>query len=97
MSDSAVRPISDAEWQDLMRQLRDQPKAQPRPFFYSRVRSRLAGPAPAENPVLPGWLRRPAYAVLLGALVLALNGDDAALSSATPAPPHAASPNRSAR
>lgn len=82
MSEPTVRPLPDEEWQDLMRQLHDLPKAQPRPFFYNRVAARLA--APAEPPVLPGWLRRPAYAVLLGALVLALSGDGAALSSAAP-------------
>ncbi|MBJ6108365.1 hypothetical protein JAO73_05040 [Hymenobacter sp. BT523] len=84
MSKSALRPLSDEEWQDLMRQLRDQPRPRPRPFFYGRVMARLAGPPARAVPF--GWLRRPAYAVLLGALVLALSGDDKALSSTGPVP-----------
>ena len=79
MSDPAVRPDADQEWDALLRQLRTQPLAQPRPFFYSRVQARLA--ASTRQPWLPGWVRRPAYAVLLGALVLVLNGDNAALAS----------------
>lgn len=83
MSDSAARPDADQEWEELMRQLRTQPPVQPRPFFYSRVQARLA--TEASRAWLPGWVRRPAYAVLLGALVLALSGDDATLvSGATP-------------
>ncbi len=67
-----------------MRQLRTQAPAQPRPFFYHRVQARLA--ANASQPWLPGWVRRPAYAMLLGALVLALSGDDAALAAGAPTP-----------
>ena len=79
MSDSAAPPDADLEWEKLMRQLRAQPPAPPRPFFYSRVQARLA--AKASQRWLPGWVRRPAYAVLLGALVLALSGDDVALAA----------------
>ena len=82
MSDSPVRFTPDEEWDDLMRQLRDQPQARPRPFFYPRVQARLAASASAETHLLPGWLRRPAYAVLLGALVMTLSGDAAALRPA---------------
>ena len=62
-----------------MGQLRDQPMVQPRPFFYGRVRARLT--PDAHRAWLPSWVRRPAYALLLGALVLALGGDDMALAS----------------
>ena len=89
MSDSDFRPGSDdAEWADLLRQLRQQPKAEPRPFFYARVHARLAAtqaPAPAW---LPAWVRRPAYAALLGALVLAVSGDEPALRPAAPTSPY---------
>ena len=78
MSDPAARPDADHEWEALLRQLRTQPLAPPRPFFYGRVQARLAAEA---RPWLPGWVRRPAYAMLLGALVLALSGDDAALAA----------------
>ena len=89
MSDSVPRPAADQEWTDLMHQLRTQAPAQPRPFFYSRVQARLV---PASNRFwLPGWVRRPAYVMLLGALVLALSGDDAAFASAA-APVAASSP-----
>ena len=81
MSDFAPRPDTDAdqEWENLMRLLHTQAPAQPRPFFYRRVQARLA--LGASQFWLPGWVRRPAYAVLLGALVLALSGDDAAFAS----------------
>lgn len=81
-----MRPGSDEQWEDLLRQLRTRPPVRPRPFFYARVHVRLAGTRPAET-VLPGWLRRPAYAVLLGALVLTLSGDGIVLRPA----PHATS------
>ena len=91
MSDPAARPAADHEWEELMRQLRTQPPAQPRPFFYGRVQARLA--ARARQPWLPGWVRRPAYVMLLGALVLALSGDDAVLApGAAPASASAPAP-----
>ena len=82
MSDPAVRPLSDEEWKGLMRQLRAQPQVRPRPFFYARVHARLTADASATSPPLPAWLRRPAYAALLAALVMTLSGDGAALRSA---------------
>jgi hypothetical protein len=85
MSDSDFRPGSDAEWDALLHQLRQQPKAQPRPFFYARVHARLAARSAQASVWLPAWVRRPAYAALLGALVLAVSGDGAALRPATPA------------
>ena len=75
MSDSAADP----EWEELMNRLRAQQPSQPRPYFYNRVQARLA--AETRRPWLPGWVRRPAYALLFGALVLALSGDDAALAA----------------
>ncbi|MBF9222235.1 hypothetical protein [Hymenobacter ruricola] len=77
MSDSTVRSEADEAWDDLLRQLRSQPKARPRPFFYGRVHARLT--APAARPTLLAWLRRPAYAALLAALVLSLSGDGSGL------------------
>lgn len=82
MSDSAPHSNSDEAWNELLRQLPRQPKAQPRPFFYSRVQARLFAEASTEQPLVPGWLRRPAYAALLGALVLGLTGDCSAVGSA---------------
>ena len=79
MSDSTARLLPDEEFDDLVRQLHAQSKAQPRPFFYTRVRARLVAKSSANTQVLPGWLRRPAYAVLLGALVITLSGDGTAL------------------
>jgi hypothetical protein len=87
MSDSPLRPGSDAEWEALLAQLRQQPPAQPQPFFYARVQTRLQAQRAAPLARLPGWLRRPAYAALLGALVLAVSGDGAALRAA-PAASH---------
>lgn len=86
MSDSAPRPpATDPEWDSLLRELRSQGPARPRPFFYGRVQARLT--AEAGRPWLPGWVRRPAYAMLLGALVLALNGDGPTLAPGSmPAP-----------
>ena len=80
-------PGSEEEWQDLLTQLRRQPQPQPQPFFYARVQARLGARRPAPPAALPGWLRRPAYAALLGALILAVSGDGAALRAA-PAASH---------
>jgi hypothetical protein len=84
MSDIGFRPDSDAEWDDLLHQLRQQPQGQPRPFFYARVQARLAARQAPATAWLPTWVRRPAYAALLGALVLAVSGDGAALRPAAP-------------
>jgi hypothetical protein len=81
MANSPIRPDADEAWDDLLRQLPRQAQAQPQPFFYGRVQARLAAKAPAENLLVPGWLRRPAYAALLGALVLGLTSDSSAVDS----------------
>lgn len=95
MSDTAPRPGPDEAWDDLLHELRTQPKAQPRPFFYGRVQARLAAnTAAAAGPALPTWLRRPAYAVLLSVLMLTLSGDAAALRAAAGAAPRRVSPAR---
>ncbi|MBD2766499.1 hypothetical protein IC235_01170 [Hymenobacter sp. BT664] len=78
MPDSVFRPDPDEEWEALIRQLQAQPKAGPQPFFYGRVRARLSAQAAAKQ-ALPGWLLRPAYAMLLGSVVLTLSGDGRAL------------------
>ena len=84
---------SDQEWQDLLGQLQRQPVPQPRPFFYARVQARLG--ARRATPLT--WLRRPAYAALLGVLILAVSGDGAALRAA-PATGHPSPlPSASAR
>jgi len=88
MSDFETRPDSDAEWTDLLRQLRQPPEAQPQPFFYARVQARLAARQAPAIAWLPAWARRPAYAALLGALVLAVSGDGSALRPAAPASPY---------
>jgi hypothetical protein len=90
MSNADIRPDSDQEWEDLLGQLRNQPLEQPRPFFYHRVQARLA--TPTHQAWRPGWVRRPAFALLLGALVLLLGGDDAAIASAGGAPVAASAP-----
>jgi len=81
MPDPVVRPGSEEEWEALLHQLRQQPKVQPRPFFYARVRARLTTPRPR----LPGWGRVPAYLALLGLLMLAVSGDGALLPPAAAA------------
>lgn len=83
MPDSARYSGSDEKWEALMHQLRQQPKATPRPFFYARVQARLLATAGAATPLLPDWLRRPAYALVLGALVLAVSGDGPAAPADT--------------
>jgi hypothetical protein len=82
MSNSAGQPDFDPEWETLLQQLRTQPKAQPRPFFYARVQARLASQTQPMGPWLPAWARRPAYVALLGMLVLAVSGDGAPLRPA---------------
>ncbi|AMJ64704.1 hypothetical protein [Hymenobacter sp. PAMC 26628] len=92
MPDAPARPAPDEEWDDLLRQLRAQPPAQPRPYFYHRVHARLVAGAPAAASALPGWLRRPAYAVLLAGVVLALSGDGATFRPAAQEPQAAGLP-----
>ena len=91
MSDFANGPDPDAEWAALLRQLRQPPEAQPRPFFYARVQARLAARQAPATAWRPGWARRPAYAALLGVLILAVSGDGAALRAA-PATDHPSPP-----
>lgn len=76
MSDSATRNAADEEWEKLLRQWRDQQNAQPKPFFYSRVRTRLVAQDAMEHQLLHSWLRWPSYAVML-IIVLLLSGDGA--------------------
>jgi hypothetical protein len=82
MSNSASRPPgSGREWEELLQQLRQQPRAQPQPFFYARVQARLIAQTQPRGWVLPSWARRPAYAALLGTLLLLVSGDGVALRS----------------
>ncbi len=53
----------------------------------ARVQARLAARQAPAAAWLPTWARRPAYAALLGALVLAVSGDGPALRPAVPASP----------
>ena len=64
-------PDDDEAWTALMRTLRPEGPPEPQPFLYTRLQARLA--AEATPKALPTWLRRPAYAFSLGALVLVLN------------------------
>ncbi|GAB3580850.1 hypothetical protein [Hymenobacter daeguensis] len=89
MADSPLRPDADDAWNDLLGQLRRRPTPRPRPFFYSRVQARLAAQPPLANDLLPAWLRRPAYAALLGVLVCSLSGDGPGLRAGSVAPPQA--------
>lgn len=86
MSESDFHSADDEAWDALLRQLPRQPETPLRPFFYGRVQARLAAEAVAGKPLLPGWLRRPAFAALLGALVLSLSGDCAAVGTTAAAP-----------
>lgn len=79
MSNPTIRPGSDEEWEDLMRQLRQQPPATLRPFFYARVQARLTTRLAAQYSWLPSWVRRPAYVALLLAVVLIVHGDGTTL------------------
>ena len=74
MPDSAVRPTTDEEWNNLLHQWRTQQGAQPRPLFYNRVRARLVSEASEGPRPLPIWLRWPSYAIMLG-IILMLSGD----------------------
>ena len=94
MADSPIRPDADEAWDDFLRQLPYQAQAQPRPFFYGRVQARLAAQTSAKKDWLPAWLRRPAYAVLLSALVFSLSGDGPGLRSASAIAGHLGPPAR---
>lgn len=81
MSDFTTRPEAEDEWENLLREWRTQSHAQPRPYFYNRVRARLVSEAELVSQPLRAWLRWPAYVAILG-IVLMLSGDAAALRSA---------------
>lgn len=87
MTNPDLRSDPEEEWQALLGQLRHGAQVQPRPFFYARVQARLSARRATPLAWLPGWVRRPAYAALLGALVLAVSGDAAALRAAPVASP----------
>lgn len=80
MTNAATGPKADEDWEQLLREWRPQPDARPRPFFYGRVRARLVNATAAGRPSAQAWLRWPAYAVMLGMLLL-LSGDDATLQA----------------
>ncbi|MBT9394008.1 hypothetical protein KLP40_12620 [Hymenobacter sp. NST-14] len=81
MSDATNRPGAEEEWENLLRQWRTPPDARPRPYLYRRIRARLRPETAAPRLPVPTWLRWPAYAVMLGMLLL-LSGDEAAVRSA---------------
>ncbi|RTQ50667.1 hypothetical protein EJV47_08525 [Hymenobacter gummosus] len=88
-------PGADEQWEQLLHQWRGQcAAAQPQPHFYGRVRARLPRATTPPRPLLPQWLRWPAYAALLATLVLVLSGDSAALGSGPYDARPAASPGR---
>lgn len=82
MPDPANQP-DDQAWQQLLEQLRAQPVPAPRPFFYTRLQARLAESRPARRPVFARWLQRPAYAAVLGLLMLVLHADSVSGSADT--------------
>ncbi|TGD79441.1 hypothetical protein [Hymenobacter wooponensis] len=82
MSNSPLLPDSDQDWSDLMRQLQAGPPARPRSGFYTRVQARLVADTAVAPSWWPMWFHRPAYALLLGALLITLSGDGSALRPA---------------
>lgn len=83
-------PLSDEEWQALLQQWRAVPVEEPRPFLYTRLQARLpVPPRPSGANALPAWLRRPAYALAFGAVVLALNLGAVVRGATRPARPPA--------
>lgn len=75
MSNQLNLPEDDEAWTTLLRSL-SQGSLEPRPFFFTRLESRLAAQQPRLL-ALPAWLRRSVYVFSLAALVLALNADTA--------------------
>ncbi|WP_138989386.1 hypothetical protein [Larkinella sp. C7] len=74
----------DQQWEDLFRKLGQLKPAQPRPFFYTRLKNRLDQ---LEGSVrLPWWLQRPAYALGTLGMLVVLNVS-VALWQTRPAPP----------
>lgn len=59
------------EVEQTLRSLEGIQRAEPRPFFYTRLRAKLDGQQAEVRPI--GWMSRPAYALLALALVLGLN------------------------
>ena len=79
MSDSDnAKQSADQAWQALLRQLREQPVAPPRPFFYTRLQARLAGAPAPRAAAWSEWRQRPAYAAIIGLLMVVLHADSVA-------------------
>ena len=85
-----THPEDDEAWTARMRTLRPDGPPEPKPFLYTRLQASLAAQASPET--LPSWLRRPAYAFSLGALVLVLNVGAAVHYVRQPAPAAPAEP-----
>ncbi len=72
MNESTDKPNGSDRWEADFRQWGQRPQPEPRPFFYTRLRSRLD--QSVESAVwLPFWLRKPAYAYAALTLLVLLN------------------------
>ena len=78
----------DQQWEDRFRKLGQLKPAQPRPFFYTRLETRLKNRLDQLEGAasLPWWLQRPAYAFGTLGILVALNVS-VALWQTSPSPP----------
>lgn len=65
------RNREDQPWEDRFRKLGNLDRAQPKPYFYSRLKARIEQSEAAA--VLPWWLQKPAYALGTLGLLIAMN------------------------
>ena len=73
-------------WENRFRKLGNLSPAQPRPYFYTRLKARMEQSELAAS--LPWWLQRPAYALGTLGILIALNVG-VAIWQNTPATPEA--------
>ncbi|MGV3558020.1 hypothetical protein [Larkinella arboricola] len=69
------RNSEDQQWEDRFRKLKKLDRAQPRPYFYTRLEARLKARIEQSEAaaVLPWWLQKPAYALGTLGLLIAMN------------------------
>lgn len=66
--------ISDIDLDKMLDSLEGLKKAEPAPFFFTRLQARMAGPEDTLLQKLMMFVTRPAFAMCTGILILLLNG-----------------------
>ncbi len=74
MGNMAKHNISDADLDKVLNSLDELKKAEPAPFFFTRLQARIAGKEDTFLQKLVFFVTRPAFAMCTGIFILLLNG-----------------------